>query len=119
MEKLIELLNEYSVVEREKYSALTGEEKPKTWKYWIKWEDSNWWYVFYLDWFRDNLSQTYLISKEYWFIKWLVDNDNIETNYISSYSIYWTDEYFKPYENLLMDLARIDEPIEFLISILK
>ena len=61
----------------------------------------------------------FVLSKRYGFIKWLLDKDKINTNYITGYSIYWTDEYFTPYENLLMDLARFEEPLNYLASLLK
>jgi hypothetical protein len=65
-----------------------------------------------------------IISKKYWFIKWLVENDKIETNNLnlkvfkSMFSNDWTVEI--SYEELvLMLLAISDEPIEFLCEILK
>ena len=58
-----------------------------------------------------------IISKKYWFIKWLVENEKIkwdEKFYLED------DEWlFGTYECLLMQLAIQDEPINFLISILK
>lgn len=54
-----------------------------------------------------------VISKEYWFIKWLVDNDKIDIDKLDS-------RYSKvEYEPLLMLLSIQDNPIEFLVSILK
>ena len=68
-------------------------------------------------------SELWTISKEYGFIKWLVDNDKIDLWKL----IMIKDEEQKVIvdidnsrENtLLMLLAIQDEPIEFLISILK
>ena len=68
-------------------------------------------------------SELWTISKEYGFIKWLVDNDKIDLWKL----IMIKDEEQKAIvdidnsrENtLLMLLAIQDEPIEFLISILK
>ena len=65
----------------------------------------------------------YLISKPYWFIKWLVDNNKIDLWKL----IMIKDEEQKTIvdidnsrENtLLMLLAIQDEPIEFLCDILK
>ena len=62
-------------------------------------------------------AEQYLISKQFWFIKWLEENEKIERNE----KFYLEDDewLFGTYECLLMQLAIQDEPIEFLISILK
>jgi len=52
-------------------------------------------------------------TKEFWFIQRLVDNDKIDLDEFS------TIDWFDDYESLLMRLAIDDEPISFLISILK
>ena len=116
MDKLIELLNE-----REK------KEINQTYEWHNLWE-----FVF-----ADNLqtgqnmdsseSASILIAKKYWFIKWLVDNDKIEKykvielehNWIRPFkldNLYWE---IKLEERLLMLLSIQDNPIEFLVSILK
>ena len=72
----------------------------------------------------------YAISKYYGFIHRLVDNDKIdrnnvkETNYWWEFNYYWTIPNSKrnkeiQVERLLMLLSIQDNPIEFLISILK
>ena len=57
-----------------------------------------------------------IISKKFWFIKWLVENEKIkwdEKFYLED------DEWlFGTYEWILMQLSIQDEPIEFLVSIL-
>jgi len=65
-----------------------------------------------------------VICKEFWFIKWLVENDKINTRnlnlqvFMSMFSNDGTVEI--SYEELiLMLLAISDEPIELLISLLK
>lgn len=93
MEKLIELLNEYRridfIPERQKGILMVAEEK--------------------------------VISKKYWFVKRLVDNDKIdleELDYeIRKYNSYIDSHWY--YDALLMILVIQDNPIEFLISILK
>lgn len=93
MEKLIELLNEY--------------EKGDVWSY-----DEEMWMPYY--WWGDDCDyDTYLISKKYWFIQWLVENKKID---LDEFSII---DWFDDYESLLMRLAIDDEPLEFLASILK
>ena len=60
-----------------------------------------------------------IISKSYWFIKWLVENEKIDD---VEYECMGTDDMKYNYskeEVLLMLLAISDEPIKFLISILK
>ena len=92
MEKLIELLNEY-----EKESKLKSE---------IFWEKS----------------EFIVISKKFWFIKWLVENDKIDIQKMEEKSEYtfikngWGEHII---EDVLMLLSIQDETINFLISILK
>lgn len=116
MEKLIELLNEYEkdwLNEFETYverwycerteQILSG-----------KWENNN------------ELKPCEIISKKYWFIKWLVDNDKIYSWDIAL-TVYNLDlragkhtyTEYPIYESLLMLLAIQDNPIEYLISVLR
>ncbi len=64
-----------------------------------------------------------LISKKYWFIKWLVENKKINTESycrITSIERKWEkDVYRDEVDSLLMLLSIQDKPIEFLVSILK
>lgn len=110
MDKLIKLLDLYR--RTNKTEELLGEPwtlVPLTWKDFII------------------LNRVMIISKEYGFIKWLVDNDKIDYEKVDKS---WNDEMsfvdFK-LDNImeirikvvLMLLSIQDEPIEFLISILK
>ena len=77
---------------------------------------------------RNHISRTdraYIVSKDFWWIKWLVENDKIDivklrwanwcpTNWWCRETEWYSDE-----ECLLILLSIQDEPIEFLISILK
>jgi hypothetical protein len=107
MEKLIELLNEY--------------------------DDNNWgvtdyWALFNRmnEWISD-AEYLQVISKKFWFIWWLVDNDKIDRDKIIEKSDFmpivsnkvW--DFFQPTEEqeLLMLLSIQDNPIEFLCSVLK
>ena len=97
MEKLIELLNEYS-----KNIWYFNEED-------LQWQTKAW-----------------ILSKEFWWVKWLVENDKIDTDIVyekwflaKTYDKDEVWEYFEPYEEILMLLSIQDEPINFLISILK
>ena len=109
MEKLIKLLNEYNcnVLKRaDEWKLKNSIEHP-----WTKYISlsSVWAWKIYL----------YVISKEFWFIKRLVDNDKIDTLKLSMESDMWFgDKYYKE-ESLLMLLAISDNPIDLLCERLK
>ena len=112
MEKLIELLNEYEKSWLNEFEL----EKYEEWWY-CKWN----WRIFRGNWENENELTPYeLCSKQYWFIKWLVENEKVEWNNkdiaIKEW-ILWKS--IDNYHSLLMALAIQDEPIEFLIGILK
>lgn len=109
MEKLIKLLNEYE-------KSIT--EIPVYW-----WQTNGmfqyWSYI-------QQVSVMYMISKHYGFIKRLVDNDKIDLDKVKKICIKHNGRMdidglhrYSVYERVLMLLAIQDEPIEFLISILK
>lgn len=109
MEKLLNLLQEF---------------------YWENRKFSNdYWLLTMTNWV-ENLSgahaQTYIISKQGGFISWLVENKKIGNDIVyrewflaKTYDKDEVGEYFEPYEEILMLLSIQDNPIEFLISILK
>lgn len=103
MEKLIELLDLYR--KENKTEELFWEPwtlVPLTWKDFIM------------------LNRIMIISKEYGFIKWLIDNDKIDLDNEDLCSLMSELWEFQQYEKCLLMLLSIqDEPIEFLISILK
>lgn len=100
MEKLIELLNEYS-----KNIWYFNEED-------LQWQTKAW-----------------ILSKEFWWIKWLVENDKInineEWNDYEKANLYCNSDFFQLqkhysyYESLLMLLSISDSPIEDLLLYLK
>ena len=106
MEKLLQILNEYRLEngasEYTKYIPETGYFTRKSYFY----EHYSW-----------------VISKKFWFIQWLVNNDKIDKQWAKN--LLYESEVFnsQPYtdlsERLIMYLAIQDDPIEFLISILK
>ena len=110
MEKLIELLNEY---EKELNTGLNWRIDEKYWMLW-RWLNLMW-------------VDQYLISKHYWFIKWLVENDKIDRDEIiinSDFMPIAFDRKWEKYEwseekQLLMLLSISDTPIEDLVSYLK
>ena len=125
--KLLELLNEY--VEKYNKSDLY---------YTFELED-NWWLFCYDDitdykWWTMQDEAMVVCSKKFWFIKWLVENDKISNDWIkprtdlvkeitivdykTGDAIWWKNKYTEV-EQLIMYLSIQDEPINFLISILK
>lgn len=122
MEKLIELLNEFDS--------------------WWDYDDYYWPYQYWQDRDAYKYGKYYLVSRDYWFIKRLKENDKIDfdkcwldiSHYLSynkrydkwivmaknyDYDTFVVEEFYPPYEQLLMLLAIQDKPIDFLISILK
>lgn len=100
MEKLIELLNKY---EKEKGTRCDFSHA---------WEDEDWQLSYIGYWTR--YSEFLCISKKYWFIDWLVYKNKIDTD--KCRRIRFDHDYT---DSVLMRLAIQDEPISFLISILK
>ena len=110
--KLIELLNEY-----EKKSAVH-------WYEWY-WQDVLMCRYFIVkdgfEFYTDEAT-TIAISKYYWFIKWLVENDKIDYEKVRSWEWNWSRWHFEtvqPEYYIIMLLAIQDEPIRFLCEILK
>jgi hypothetical protein len=112
MEKLIELLNEYNrnvLKWSDKWELKNSIDNP-----WTKYISlsSVWAWKIYL----------WIISREYWFVKRLVEQDKIE---LEAWPLYWCQlimhnrQPYTLYETLLMLLAISDTPIEDLISYLK
>lgn len=110
MQKLIKLLNEYEIWKTKDKISQNPNRSRREWYRWqlgsIIWTLMN-----------ERESRLSIISKSYWFIKWLVDNDKIE------FSKYWKvsneEDRRTEYHNLLMLLSIQDKPIKFLVSILK
>ena len=102
--KLIELLNEYG---KEKWNPFDEWGFNSNEELFCKWLSS--WY-----------SEILIISKKFWFIKRLIENDKIDLEneeLISLMSELW--ERRNPVKCLLMLLAIQDEPIRFLCEIIK
>ena len=123
IEKLIALLNEF--------------ETPQSWVVFKSYDDYDW--TFYwvdCDWETEIAwSDSFVCGKRFWWIKWLVENDKIDTSKandknLNGYEIELriravkelvadSEEKTVLYLNLLMLLAIQDEPIRFLCEILK
>ena len=128
MEKLIELLNEYHHFNSdliyywwdEEYervyfhSELPEEQKKKLWD--ALFNDG-------ID--EQRVGNEWLCSKKFWFIKWLVDNDKIDrVQKTKEFRLQIELDNWSYWElwgeaRLLMLLSIQDEPIQFLVSILK
>ena len=134
MEKLIELLNEFEIEREEKIDLFNDKEKP-LWEWYkdctgdlsfeptdseiLNWEAFSW-----------DTADSVIISKSYGFIWWLVENEKIDLEAqamqyaksdLSKFFAEWKDKDWMSddYAMLLMLLSIQDEPINFLISILK
>ena len=104
MEKLIELLKKY---DKEKglhtYWKITQNNIIQIYGKWV-------------------CSESYLVSKSYGFIKWLVENEKIDYEKVKSWEwngSRWHFETVQPEYYIIMLLSIQDNPIEFLVSILK
>jgi len=123
MDKLIRFINEYGHTSScwpfETYRIEPATEWNSS--YLVLSRDDNWEW----DWKSWYLEVPRLISKEYWFIKWLVENDKIDRVQKTKefrlqielddwyyWELWWEDR-------LLMLLSISDTPIEDLISYLK
>lgn len=93
MEKLMELLNEYAY-----------------------WDNND---LYQRD--SDSVELNYLeiISKKFWFIDWLVENEKIDKDKVKLLSVFQETWYYNLYQSLLMILSIQDNSIEFLISVLR
>ena len=104
MQKLIELLNKHRREKVKKQSWITE------WHYNA--------FTFSLDNIRWQQAELLIISKQYWFIKWLVENEKIDLDKLEKKVL--KENLIRKFDEwLLMLLSIQDEPIEFLISILK
>lgn len=95
MEKLIELLNEY--------------------------DNEEFWEALYME-NKVYANDFLIISKKFWFIQWLVENDKIDLMKLKKWiedNKFYCAKWGKITNMLLMLLSIQDNPIEFLISILK
>ena len=122
METLIKLINEYEV-EKEKSERTDVDIYVEfEWGYtdynWLtRWDKTDQWEWDNLYW---DTAVAYLISKSFWFVKRLVENDKIDIRKLEDKDAEYSFHYsFEDYEVLLMLLSISDEPISDLISYLK
>ena len=117
MEKLIELLNEYAHTYADHYDD-TGEEI--TIEFFSHTDEC---FQYACDGSYETLVDDVVISKRYWFIKWLIKKRKIDRDKFDERRDEWNKHlritWVNDYELLLMLLVIQDKPIEFLISILK
>ena len=113
MEKLIELLKEYDKIRSKKSNKSFN--RDLLLNNFVNLPDRSLWE-----------SELIVISSSYWFIKWLVDNDKIDLEKIWRFKAERKNTQIIAianksdfYLSLLMLLSIQDEPINFLVSILK
>lgn len=64
------------------------------------------------------IEEAQVISKRFWFIQWLVDNDKIDKDYYLAYVCNLWEE-FSMENNIIMNLSIAKNPIEYLCKMLK
>lgn len=123
MEKLVELLNKFEKEKTISEWLRVDEDDEYFWRSIEDWEIVNWSYD------RDahGFMKYYIISKDFEFIKWLVDKDKIDLEWFE-YSYYFKikDNSYCSNKNdiltehiLIMLLSIAENPIDLLISFLK
>lgn len=125
MQKLLELLNQYD-----------DEEGKDLYEWEIEWEDIIWYNRFWWWYETIDVSRSVIISKRYWFIERLVKKDKVDIDAYKTVFSWdldkrknltrqiWWEEFYQvvehwAYESLLMLLSIQEEPVSFLISLLK
>ena len=109
MEKLLQLLNEYQTQRGSKFKFSSYDERSQSFLL----IDSN--EVFW---------EEAIISKKFWFIQWLVDQNKVEfdrardrSDFPLLYAGWW--EFYSDADLIVATLSIEDDPISFLISVLK
>lgn len=132
MEKLIELLNKFErevYKDEHKYVEFPDWTRDDWW-YWYIWNKFNVWEEDWLNYsianYRDYNSELVIISKKFWFIKWLVENDKIDLDKVEKKfyneictTDYWDKDraYWK--SNLVISVLSIsNNPIQDLLDLL-
>ena len=103
--RLIELLDEYDSVQYHKINH-----KIENWD------------IYRNVWGTDGWHQVWRYCKKFWFIQWLVKKDKIDNSKFYDKNIlkwFMTLTKEEKFDSVIMNLSIQDNPIEFLISILK
>ena len=111
MKKLIELLKQFDIKSGRQYPEYKIEK-------WIIY------YVYHnpLEWDEYTDCTLNIISKKFWFIWWLVRENKIDLLKLTLMKLRYTDilvSHFSWEDRIIMILSVEDNPIEFLVSILK
>jgi len=110
MQKLIELLNEFE--EYNKNCEFDEVYNYYPYRVWYEWD-------FETDLTENCMNIVFIMSKTFWFISWLVDNDKIDTEKeIKNSELNWLHEHYFREDCLLMLLSISSSPIDDLISYL-
>ena len=97
----------------------TNKQRRKLVDYFNQWREEKFWEKWHFT-YTMRFDHAHIISKKFWFIQWLVDNDKIDTEKeIKNSELNWLHEHYFREDCLLMLLSIQDSPIEFLISILR
>lgn len=125
MEKLLKLINEYEesrwtliddwLTEEEREIWIVNEEEPL----WSEYEGHLWHCNANKVAFEKDTFDYRALSKKYWFIKRLCDNDLLEPNDLCERVILDQTKEWYEYEVYLQRINMKKEPIQYLISLLK
>ena len=92
--------------------------------YYNQMREERFWEKWYFK-YTNRFDNVHIISKNMWFIKWLIDHDKINTDYWPWYWLHpeinienWERVIYSTYESLLIKLALSDNPISLLLSFL-
>ena len=87
--------------------------------YFNQWREEKFWEKWHFK-YTMRFDEVHLVSKKMWFIEWLVKEDKIDIEKeIKNSELNWLHEHYFREDCLLMLLSIQDNPIEFLVSILK
>lgn len=119
MDRLIKLLNEYAHTYADHYDDTWNEIVCEFYAH------TDQCFLYIEDWVYDSLVDDVVISKRYWFIKWLIEHRKIDMHEFykkvneNPYQYFNEIASMNSYYWVLSSLATQDNPINFLVSILK
>ena len=99
----------------------TDKQRRKLVDYFNQWREEKFWEKWHFT-YTMRFDHAHIISKKFWFIQWLVDNDKIDNSKFYDKNIlkwFMTLTKEEKADSIIMNLSIQSNPIEFLISILK
>ena len=96
----------------------TNKQRRKLVDYFNQWWEEKFWEKWHFT-YENRFDEVHLISKKMWFIEWLVKNNKIDYDKVHDNENYYAVDVWDNTDELLMLLSISDNPIEFLISVLR